>query len=194
MTIFGRNRNKKEKELPFLEISDVSAVVDSPSEYNKKQRRKTVTPTSSECDEQESSEKKIKLPKYQIVCLPLDTRSGRLLLVTKADDSNVWVLPKWNASETQSAESIAHGIALNIAGVEGRLTSHIGEFTQLAKKKRVKAYINAYELQCTSVLNDYECNETRSRRWFTYVDAMQALADKPFQQNILRHTSIAPKF
>jgi hypothetical protein len=92
MTIFGRNRNKKEKELPFLEISDVSAVVDSPSEYNKKQRRKTVTPTSSECDEQESSEKKIKLPKYQIVCLPLDTRSGRLLLVTKADDSNVWVL------------------------------------------------------------------------------------------------------
>jgi hypothetical protein len=93
MTIFGRNRNKKEKELPFLEISAVSAVVDSPSEYNKKQRQKTVTPTSSEYDElEESPEKKIKLPKYQIVCLPLDTRSGRVLLVTKADDSNVWVL------------------------------------------------------------------------------------------------------
>jgi hypothetical protein len=118
------------------------------------------------------------------------------------------VQPKWNLIEESPPEATAHGIANHLAGVQGRLTSHIGEFTQQGKKKRIKAYINAYEFQTTAVLDEYQAKESRSRRWvrhvreltdmyylqFTYVDAMQALSDKPFQQNILRHTSIAPKF
>lgn len=43
-------------------------------------------------DADKAAEKKEKVPKYKIVCLPLDTRSGRVLLVTKANNSNSWVL------------------------------------------------------------------------------------------------------
>ena len=123
--------------------------------------------------------------------------------------------PKSDDEEIPQPEATAHAIAANIVGVEGRLISHIGEFTQ-SGKKRVKAYTNAYEFQVMNILSEYQHKESRGRKWvsplryasfvihrtnfdlfvnqFTYVEAMHILSDKPFQQSILRKASIAPKF
>ncbi|KAJ2964211.1 hypothetical protein NQZ79_g867 [Umbelopsis isabellina] len=195
MTLFSRSRGKKSVEDPIVDrkIAARDDVQLTTPDYTS-QRTLNAAPLSSNVSEEVDPETKTKVPKYQVVCLPLDMSAGRVLLVTKTDDSNVWVLPKWNLIEGNPPEATAHGIATHLAGVQGRLTSHIGEFTQLGKKKRIKAYITVYEFQTTAVLDEYQAKEARSRRWFTYVDAMQALSDKPFQQNILRRTSIAPKF
>jgi hypothetical protein len=94
MTIFGRNRNKKLNEREYISSPSDPDVSDYPSNY----RNKGLPSYNPSLDngqyneEQNSLEKKIKTPKYQIICLPLDTRSGRVLLVTKADDTNIWVL------------------------------------------------------------------------------------------------------
>lgn len=71
--------------------------------------------------------------------------------------------------EGNPPEATAHGIATHLAGVQGRLTSHVGEFTQQGKKKRIKAYIAVYEFQTTAILEDYQAKETRSRRWVRHV-------------------------
>lgn len=72
--------------------------------------------------------------------------------------------PKSDDEEIPQPEAIAHAIAANIVGVEGRLISHIGEFTQ-SGKKRVKAYTNAYEFQVTNILSEYQHKESRGRKW-----------------------------
>lgn len=72
--------------------------------------------------------------------------------------------PKTDDEEIPQPEATAHAIAANIVGVEGRLISHIGEFTQ-SGKKRVKAYTNAYEFQVLNILSEYEHKETRGRKW-----------------------------
>jgi hypothetical protein len=67
-----------------------------PSDKKKKSLDKDETTLDKEekasDDGDKATEKKEKVPKYKIICLPLDTRSGRVLLVTKANNSNSWVL------------------------------------------------------------------------------------------------------
>ncbi|KAI8581985.1 hypothetical protein K450DRAFT_230241 [Umbelopsis ramanniana AG] len=186
MTIFSRNKSSSKADEPQY-ISGRNMPASNGQEESSDKKKKD----SDKKDK--ATDKKEKTPAYKIVCLPLDTRSGRVLLVNKSENSNNWVLPKTDDAEVPQPEATAHAIAANIVGVEGRLTNHIGEFTQ-SGKKRVKAYVNAYEFQVMNILSEYQCKESRGRRWFTYVEAMHILSDKPFQQNILRKASIAPKF
>jgi len=120
MTIFARNNRKNKVEEPKYTSSPIAPPV-SPA-YVPNRTNKALAPyNTSQSDEQEdntekkkkpsdkkkmaldkdettldkedkATEKKEKVPKYKIICLPLDTRSGRVLLVTKADNSNIWVL------------------------------------------------------------------------------------------------------
>lgn len=98
MTLFGRK--KKTNEPTYVQNCAVAAVADYPVDYQKQQARKTASPSLSgntACDvSEEGSEQRPKPPKYQVVCLPLDTRSGRVLLVTKADDASVWVMVSYS--------------------------------------------------------------------------------------------------
>ncbi|KAI9286963.1 hypothetical protein BC943DRAFT_320370 [Umbelopsis sp. AD052] len=206
MTIFSRNKSSPKVEEPqYTSGRTMPAVTTAcvPKQTNKAlasydpssatQSNELEESLEKKKKDSEKKDKKDKAPAYKIICLPLDTRSGRVLLVNKSENSNDWVLPKTNDEEVPQPEATAHAIAANIAGVEGRLTNHIGEFTQ-SGKKRVKAYVNAYEFQVMNILTEYQCRESRGRRWFTYVEAMHILSDKPFQQSILRKASIAPKF
>jgi hypothetical protein len=117
MTIFARNNRKNKVDEPKYTSSTITPPnrtnkalapyntsqsdeqeenVDKkkkPSDKKKKAlERDETTLDNADKASDNASEKKEKVPKYKIICLPLDTRSGRVLLVTKADNSNSWVL------------------------------------------------------------------------------------------------------
>jgi hypothetical protein len=60
---------------------------------NSDKKKKTLEMNEKGSDQNDKATDKIeKVPAYRIVCLPLDTRSGRVLLVSKSDNSGDWVL------------------------------------------------------------------------------------------------------
>lgn len=93
MTLFGRSRGKKTVDAPVVARKPVARNVAPPTTPDLASLQSlNVAPVSSNVSDEVDPESKTKVPKYQVVCLPLDMSAGRVLLVTKTDDSNVWVL------------------------------------------------------------------------------------------------------
>jgi hypothetical protein len=92
MTLFGRVRSKKTVEDPvFRNNGAANGIQQYPPDFTGEQMSK-VAPVESNVSEETVPENKAKVTKFQVVCLPLDMSSGRVLLVTKTDDKGVWVL------------------------------------------------------------------------------------------------------
>lgn len=124
-------------------------------------------------------------------CIPIDTASNRVLLITSSKHEGVWVLPKggWENDETQAQAAARE--TWEEAGVRGNITRHIGTFVETTKKGNVKANHWIYEMYITEILKKWPEKKKRERRWFTLEEALLVTASKPYMQEALRQSSLA---
>ncbi|KAI8144564.1 NUDIX hydrolase domain-like protein [Fennellomyces sp. T-0311] len=126
------------------------------------------------------------------VAIPIDPNTKKVLIISSSKHANVWVLPKggWENDETQ--QECAKRETYEEAGVLGEITGFIGNYQDYTFKGKPKTYFWVYEMEVREVLQKWPECKYRERRWCTFDEAIEALSFKPFMQDALRKSSIAP--
>ncbi|KAI8368172.1 NUDIX hydrolase domain-like protein [Radiomyces spectabilis] len=126
-------------------------------------------------------------------CLPIDPRTKRILLISSSKHEGVWVIPKggWENDETQVEAALRE--TWEEAGVRGVISGFLGCFYDSNKKGQAKSQFWIYELLVDEIMKKWPEKKKRERRWFTFDEAITVLAPKPFMQDAVRKSSIAPK-
>ncbi|CDH49163.1 ddp1 protein [Lichtheimia corymbifera JMRC:FSU:9682] len=126
------------------------------------------------------------------VAIPIKKETKQVLIITSSKYANVWVLPKggWENDETQ--EEAAKRETYEEAGVLGDITGFIGNYMDYTFNGRPKSYFWVYELDVKQELPTWPEMRIRERRWCNFDEAMKALEFKPFMQQALLKSSIAP--
>lgn len=102
------------------------------------------------------------------------------LLVTSRDTGR-WVTPKGNRMSGLTDAEAAAEEAMEEAGATGLLNPHpIGTFAydkRLSGKARRRTAVDLYALQVTGLFPSWPEQAERERRWFTRLDAVEAVTE-----------------
>ncbi|KAI8350166.1 NUDIX hydrolase domain-like protein [Blakeslea trispora] len=126
-------------------------------------------------------------------CLPIDSVSKRVILISSRKNPDNWVIPKggWETDETQEHAALRE--TWEESGIKGHIIRHLGTFVE-KKKKKVKAHHWIYELQIDEIVKKYPECKKRDRRWFTYDEALIATESNRYIQDAIRLSSIRPHY
>ncbi|KAI7861533.1 NUDIX hydrolase domain-like protein [Spinellus fusiger] len=120
-------------------------------------------------------------------CVPIDTHTGRVLLIASSKHKGVWVIPKGGWEKDESSTDAALRETYEEAGVRGTMAGLLGTF-DVAENGITKTRFWIYELHVEQVLEEWPEKKERQRQWFTYEEAIKALVFKPFMQEALSRT------
>ncbi|ORY97183.1 NUDIX hydrolase domain-like protein [Syncephalastrum racemosum] len=128
-------------------------------------------------------------------CLPIDPLTRRVMLISSSKHPNTWVFPKGGWENDETREEAAQRETYEEAGVRGRITRYVGNYYEYTKKGNAKTRFWVYELEIQEILKKWPEKKKRERRWFTFEEALLAMAlHKPFMQEALRQSSLAPTY
>lgn len=103
-----------------------------------------------------------------------------------------WVLPKggWETDETCQEAAVREG--WEEAGITLQVDYDLGNFEEKRPPKSSKDRSRYYFFQATVLdeLEDWPEKHKRERRWFTYTQALEALATRPELQEALERSTI----
>lgn len=104
-----------------------------------------------------------------------------------------WVLPKggWETDETEP--EAAKREAWEEAGIVIDIEYDLGEIPEMRAPKKgasVKCVYRFYEATVTKECKDWPEADKRDRKWMTYVEAREALKDRPELREALDRSTI----
>ncbi|KAF1803669.1 hypothetical protein V8B55DRAFT_1507427 [Mucor lusitanicus] len=130
--------------------------------------------------------------KQVIYGLPIDPRSNRIMLTSMKDkEQEKWVLPKCEVESHENQEPEVHREVYEQAGVRGQIVGLVGSFYECGKKGKPKSHIKIYELQIDELFKKWPDKKRRERRWFSYQEVLELLANKPYLIESLQQTCFA---
>ncbi|KAF8318497.1 hypothetical protein DL93DRAFT_2054597 [Clavulina sp. PMI_390] len=126
----------------------------------------------------------------RIVCcaIPIARAAGQLLLVTSRKKPESWVFPKGGFEDSdQKFEVAAAREALEEAGVRGVVSRYVTTIPTPT------AIYHVYEMDVTSLDDQWLEAKERRREWVNYATAMARLQWKPELAQALSMSSLAPR-
>ncbi|KAG2213734.1 hypothetical protein INT46_009882 [Mucor plumbeus] len=130
--------------------------------------------------------------KQVIYGLPIDPRTNRIMLTSAKDkEQQKWVLPKCEVNSHENQEADVYRETYEQAGVRGQIVGLVGSFYECGKKGKPKSHIKIYELQIDELFKKWPDKKKRERRWFSYQEVLEILANKPYLIESLQQTSFA---
>ncbi|CAG8487173.1 11258_t:CDS:2 [Funneliformis caledonium] len=127
-------------------------------------------------------------------CVPINRKTGKILLITRRKKGEGWVLPKGGWENDESKQEAAARETYEEAGARGRITSLIGVWKHHVIKKKTglpKAEFNFFEMEVDKLEENWPEMNERDRQWFSYEEALKELI-KPFMREVVEHCSLAP--
>ncbi|CAG8721981.1 17983_t:CDS:2, partial [Acaulospora morrowiae] len=127
-------------------------------------------------------------------CVPVNKKTGEILLITQRKKEGGWVLPKGGWENDESQQEAAARETYEEAGARGRLTSFIGVWDHHTVNKKTglpKAMFSFFEMEVDKLEDNWPEMDERDRQWFAYEDALDALI-KPFMREVVKQCSLAP--
>lgn len=125
-------------------------------------------------------------------CVPINKKTGEILLITRRKKGEGWVLPKGGWENDESEKEAALRETYEEAGARGQITSLIGVWEHHIKKTGLpKTESSFFEMEVDKLEEKWPEMNERDRQWFSYDDALKALI-KPFMREVIEHCSLAP--
>ncbi|RIA96208.1 NUDIX hydrolase domain-like protein [Glomus cerebriforme] len=127
-------------------------------------------------------------------CVPINKKTGEILLITRRKKGGGWVLPKGGWENDESEEEAAARETYEEAGARGRIVSLIGVWQHHVIKTKTglpKAEFSFFEMEVDKLEERWPEMDERDRQWFSYDDALKALI-KPFMREVVERCSLAP--
>ncbi|RHZ81160.1 hypothetical protein Glove_123g35 [Diversispora epigaea] len=127
-------------------------------------------------------------------CVPINRKTGKILLITRRKKEGGWVLPKGGWENDESERDAAARETYEEAGAKGRLTSFIGVWNHHSVDEKTglpKANFLFFEMDVDNLEEIWPEMDERDRQWFAYEDALKALI-KPFMREVVKKCSLAP--
>jgi len=124
-------------------------------------------------------------------CVPINKKTGKILLITRRKKEEGWVLPKGGWENDESEEEAALRETYEEAGAIGRIVSSIGIWKHhITNKGLPKAEFRFFEMEVEKLEERWPEMNERYRKWFSYDDALKALS-KPFMREVVKQCSLA---
>ena len=124
------------------------------------------------------------------------TEDKRYVLLIQSTRRKGWVLPKGGWETDEDCPQAAEREAWEEAGIVIQIDYDLGEIVESrppksskSSKKRDKALYRFYEATVLSEENDWPEKNKRNRQWMSFVDAWEALKDRPELQDALNRSS-----
>jgi len=144
-------------------------------------------------------------------CVPVDLKTGKVLLVSSRKRDDCWVFPKGGWENDESITTAAMRETWEEAGVKGEITKFLGKFKRFKKikknthKKRNldiaeisengKRYLHSeillYEMKVTEIAEDWPEKNERERYWASYEEAKELTKGTNYVYEALGLCSIA---
>ncbi|KAL1912759.1 hypothetical protein Sste5344_001349 [Sporothrix stenoceras] len=125
------------------------------------------------------------------------TEDKRFVLLIQSDRRKGWVLPKGGWETDEDCQSAAQREAWEEAGIIVQIEYDLGDIVESRPpkapsktKKREKALYRFYEGTVISEENEWPEKSKRDRCWMTYVDAAEALRERPELLEALERSTI----
>ncbi|ORY10994.1 hypothetical protein LY90DRAFT_438722, partial [Neocallimastix californiae] len=113
-------------------------------------------------------------------CVPIDPKTGKVLLISCRKKPNCWIFPKGGWENDETVTSAAMRETWEEAGVKGEIVSMIGKFKQYKKFKKntcKKNPILLYEMKVTEIADDWPEKNERERCWVRII-IIDVIVDK----------------
>jgi len=128
--------------------------------------------------------------------VPLSQDKAYVLLI-QSDRRKGWVLPKGGWETDEEVAEAAEREAWEEAGISVQIEYDLGDIVESrppkssksSSKKREKALYHFFEVTVTSEADDWPEKSKRQRKWMTFVDAWEALKDRPELQEALNRST-----
>jgi diphosphoinositol-polyphosphate diphosphatase len=141
-------------------------------------------------------------------CVPIDPKTGKVLLISSRKRKDCWVFPKGGWENDETITTAAMRETWEEAGVKGEIVKLLGKFKQYKKikknskkirsteitedgKKYLHSEILLYEMHVTEVAEDWPEKDERERRWVNYDDAKALVKKTAYVDEALELSSIA---
>jgi diphosphoinositol-polyphosphate diphosphatase len=123
--------------------------------------------------------------------VPLTADANYVLLIQSTRRKG-WVLPKGGWETDETCQDAAAREAWEEAGISIQVDYDLGNFDEKRPHKTSKDKSRYYFFQATvlSELEDWPEKHKRERQWFTYSQAVEALANRPELQEALSRSSM----
>jgi diphosphoinositol-polyphosphate diphosphatase len=110
----------------------------------------------------------------------------------KSSRRDEWVLPKGGWESDEECDEAALREAWEEAGIVCEMNWDLGSITETTSKKKdhPKAQYNFYEVTVTREEADWPEKHKRSRKWFTFAEAEDALKSRPELLEALRRSTL----
>jgi diphosphoinositol-polyphosphate diphosphatase len=99
-------------------------------------------------------------------------------------------LPKGGWEADEDCDEAARREAMEEAGIEISINHDLGEFEQAPRPAAAKCLYRFYEATVLEEKDEWPEKHMRERRWMGYAEALDALSDRPEQQEALRKSGI----
>ncbi|ORX83822.1 hypothetical protein BCR32DRAFT_291718 [Anaeromyces robustus] len=142
-------------------------------------------------------------------CVPVDPKTGKVLLISSRKRKDCWVFPKGGWENDETITDAAMRETWEEAGVKGEITKLLGKFKQYKKlkkhpkvnvdtaeitddgKKYLHSEILLYEMNVTEIAEDWPEKDERERRWVNYEDAKALVKKTAYVDEALELCSLA---
>ncbi|KAL6618367.1 NUDIX hydrolase domain-like protein [Neocallimastix sp. 'constans'] len=143
-------------------------------------------------------------------CVPIDPKTGKVLLISCRKKPNCWIFPKGGWENDETVTSAAMRETWEEAGVKGEIVSMIGKFKQYKKFKKntckknpsidetnenERKYLHSevllYEMKVTEIADDWPEKNERERCWVSYDEAKNLIKKTAYVDEALDRSSIA---
>ncbi len=128
--------------------------------------------------------------------VPLSSDKQYVLLI-QSDQRKGWVLPKGGWEIDEECTEAAEREAWEEAGILVQIDYDLGEIVESrppksskSKREKERALYRFYEATVTSEETDWPEKSKRDRRWMVFVDAWEALKERPELQEALNRSTI----
>ena len=123
--------------------------------------------------------------------VPLTPDANYVLLIQSTRRKG-WVLPKGGWESDETCQDAAAREAWEEAGISIQIDYDLGNFDEKRPPKTSKERSRYYFFQATvlSELDDWPERHKRERQWFTYSQAVEALATRPELQEALERSTM----
>jgi len=117
------------------------------------------------------------------------------VLLIQSTRRQEWVLPKGGWESDEECTEAAEREAWEEAGIICSVDFDLGQITETRTAKQIskdapKALYQFYEVTVTKEENEWPEKHKRSRKWFTYAEAAEALKPRPELAEALRRSTL----